>query len=303
MRITLGMITTGIRNNLSSSTESLLDAQNRASSGKRIQKPSDDVPGTGRAMQLKSALSSMDQFQRNADTAKSVLTATSDALSTIIAKLNKVRQDAAASVNGVVGEEGKAMYSSELADIESDLKNIANTRYLDRYLFSGDMTDTEALASAPGGGFTYQGDNGVFSVQIAPGTYVQANTTADTVFNIGSAAKPGVPDVFETIEALRHNIETGNFDAISDQLTEIDKQTNNVTGIRSQLGSRIDRLESTSAALTDTQIKLKERLSATEDVDITEAIVDLQTRQNVYQAALAVAGKILGQNTLIDYMR
>jgi flagellar hook-associated protein 3 FlgL len=303
MRITLGMITNGIRNSINENAQSLLDAQNRASSGKRIQRPSDDVPGTGRSLGLRSALSAIDQFDRNSATAKGVLSATSDALTGIANSLQKVRALQMTNGTSALNSEGRTLIASQLKDIEADLANIANTKYLGRYLFSGNLTDTQAVTVDGAGAYVYQGDAANFSIQIAPGVQVVANTTADQVLNMGGVARAGVPDVFQTIESLRTQVLAGNVQAVSDKLADVDELLANVTGIRSQLGGRINRLDSSTTALQDTKLKLTERLSSTEDVDIAESIVDLQTRQNVYQAALGVAGKILGQPTLVDYMK
>lgn len=303
MRITLGMITSGIRDSINKNANALLESQNQSSSGKRIQKPSDDVPGTGRALALKSAISAFDQYDRNSTTASGLLSASSDALTGIITNLQTVRTLASQGASKALTPEGQTLIASQLDQIEGEFESAANTQYLGRYLFSGNLTDTPPVAKAQAGGHVYQGDAGVFSIQVAPGINIATNTTADAVFNIGGVARPGEPDVFTMIETLRDNVKAGNVTAISAQLDDIDKQLLNVTGIRSQLGGRMDRLQSTSTALRNSELQLKDRLSATEDVDIAEAVVDLQTRQNVYQAALGVAGKILGQQTLVDYMR
>jgi hypothetical protein len=84
-----------------------------------------------------------------------------------------------------------------------------------------------------------------------------------------------------------------NTPGISDQIADIDANLANVTSWNSQIGAHMNQLSANAEALADSKTNFTELLSQTEDADITDAIVQLQTRQNVYQAAIATASKIL----------
>jgi flagellar hook-associated protein 3 FlgL len=128
------------------------------------------------------------------------------------------------------------------------------------------------------------------------------NTTGDVLFNTGSCSAPTSPDVFETISLLKQEITSGDTDAISARLDDVDANLNNVVAIRSQVGARIARLESTLKIVQDSQIVFKTLLSETEDADLAEALVELSTRENVYQAAISAMNRIL-YVSLVNYLK
>jgi flagellar hook-associated protein 3 FlgL len=304
MRVTLGMITDGVRINLQRNAEELLQSQNQASSGKRIQRPSDDVPGTGRAMSLRATLSSTDQYDRNSGIAKNLLTATSGALQTMDDDLQDAYVKAAQAANGAQTPEALSAIATQLTEIEKNLQGAANTQYLNRYIFSGSLSSTQPVVPNAGVGspYVFQGDNSDFDIQVAPATSITANITADKVLNIGGAANPDKPDVFTTLEAIRQKVLAGDVDGVSAQLTDLKWHLNNVIGLNAQVGSRLNRLESANQSLQTSKTNVQELLSNTEDADTANSIIDLQTRQNLYQSALGVASKILNMS-LADYWK
>ncbi|MHB1190775.1 MAG: flagellin, partial [Armatimonadota bacterium] len=77
---------------------------------------------------------------------------------------------------------------------------------------------------------------------------------------------------------------------------------NNVIAVRSQMGGRLNRLESTNNMLLDLKLSMSNLLSETEDADLAEAILDLRTQENVYQAAAATAGRVL-DISLVNYLK
>jgi flagellar hook-associated protein 3 FlgL len=64
----------------------------------------------------------------------------------------------------------------------------------------------------------------------------------------------------------------------------------------------VDRLELGTDRLEDMRISLSEMLSQAEDADLAQAVVDLKTQENIYEASAAAAARI-GQLTLLDYLR
>jgi flagellar hook-associated protein 3 FlgL len=54
--------------------------------------------------------------------------------------------------------------------------------------------------------------------------------------------------------------------------------------------------------MLDSRITTEELLSKTEDADLADAVIELQTKQNVYQAAIAAAERIF-EMTLTDFWR
>lgn len=304
MRVTLGMITSQIRSNLSNSAEQLLDAQNRASSGKRINKPSDDVPGVGRSLSLRSTIADMEQLKRNCNVASNYLGITSTTVSSAVKEMQQINSIAVQAANGTLSDETKKTLASQLDGISEQLVALGNTQHLGGYLFAGSTTNTKPIVTNPAGTppYLFQGNSTQFVLQVNPGSYIPTTVTADMLFNMNSAAVPGSPDVFTMIQTLKDKILNKTPGEISEYSQQVKANLSNVIGIQSQIGARMNRLDSGRSMLETNMTEFKDMLSKTEDADFAEAAIDLQTRQNVYQAAISTASRVM-QVSLTDFLK
>jgi flagellar hook-associated protein 3 FlgL len=89
---------------------------------------------------------------------------------------------------------------------------------------------------------------------------------------------------------------------MSAELTNIDKNLSNAISINSQVGEKLRRLDLSSDSLADTKLNVSELLSKNEDADMAEALVALRVRENVYQAAISTAGRLL-DISLADFLQ
>lgn len=304
MKVTFNMMSRQVLQNINMNSEMLLQAQSRSSSGKQILKPSDDVSGTGRALSLRSSLSEIEQYLKNSDMVKSQLEVTSSTMDTIVSKLERVQEIAQQATNSAVTDEGRTALVAELNDITTSLAGAGNTQYSGKYIFAGSNSAQQPFVATadPMSPYSYQGNDTIMNVKVSPWTSSPANVVGDRVFNMGSTAVPGSPDVFTMIQTLKQEITAGDGTSISGHLTDIKNNLNNVIAIRSEVGSRIGTLETANSSLLDSQTSLSTLLSKTENVDLAQAILDLQTRQNMYQAAVSTASKILNMS-LTNYFQ
>lgn len=304
MRLTLGMVAETVRINLMTSSEALLKAQDRASSGKRIRLPSDDVVGTGRALGLRSSIASIEQYTRNTDIARNRLSITCSALDSIVSAIRAVRSLAMTSANASITDEAKMAVAAQLDHVSSEIADLANTQCLGKYIFAGSLSDKPPIISNPAGQppYIYQGNSNQLFIRVGPGISIPAGVTGDMVLNMGSIAVPSSPDIFETIRLLKEEVLAGDCKAISARIADIDALLDNAIAVRSKAGASLSRLEATNEALLNSKVTMSELLSKTEDADLAEAIVDLRTRENVYQAAIATAGRIMNL-TLADFLK
>lgn len=52
-------------------------------------------------------------------------------------------------------------------------------------------------------------------------------------------------------------------------------------------------MDNAKNVLADSSLQLKEMLSDTQDIDLADAIVQLKTQENVFQASLSISSQIL----------
>jgi flagellar hook-associated protein 3 FlgL len=71
--------------------------------------------------------------------------------------------------------------------------------------------------------------------------------------------------------------------------------------VRAQIGAVASRLEATGVRLDGQEERLMDARSKVADVDPTEAIMNLNKQQTMYQAALSSGMKIM-QTSILDYI-
>ena len=75
-----------------------------------------------------------------------------------------------------------------------------------------------------------------------------------------------------------------------------------VHSAQATLGARLSSVEKLESRNSDTTVELTSSLSKAEDVDLTEAILELKSQEAAYTAALNVSGRLLSQS-LLDFIR
>ncbi len=259
--------------------DSMERARNQLGTGKRITRPSDDVPGTSRVLSLRSTIAANQQAQRNVADGITWIQLADTALQDVVARLHRAKELAvtgATSSNSTVSE-GLA---AEVAALRDDLVELANTRHQGRGLFAGvgaadAVTDTAS-------GWSHTGDTGQIRRRIGETTSVSINVTADEVFGFA-----GGRDVFSVLDDLEARLRSGDTAAVSGSIDEIAGALDTVLGSLSRLGGAGERLEAAQNRLESDQLTLRENLSSIEDADLAGAVVAVEMQQAAYQAALA----------------
>ncbi|MFQ3550151.1 MAG: flagellin [Armatimonadota bacterium] len=275
------------------SSKNLYDSQAKTVSGKRILKPSDDVPGTSRAMQLRSTLNTMKQYMNNIDVSMPALKATEAALGQVTDALQVVNQIAIAAANDITDD--RQAYVAQLNDILDNLMDVANTKHAEQFIFSGTATNEFTITKGPlpTDPYVCNPNVNVKKAQVLSWVSLPTNVPGQSVFNFDGSAGAGTTNVFQMIIDLRDSIAAADTPAISAHLDNIQANLNNALSIRARVGSWMQRMERAKDTLLDSDTRVRTMLSDVEDIDLPEAIVQLKTHELVYQTALSVTQRVL----------
>lgn len=183
MRVTSYMIYEEVKRNMQRELSRVSSLQDQIASAKRIGKPSDDVLGNSRAMDYKVVLNNNDQYIRNIDNVSSQLDYTDNVLQGLNNTFGRAKELALAGVNGEQTAATRIMIANEVRTLRDSLLGVANTRFGDRYIFSGYLTNKQAYSLNAGGEYTYQGDTNNLLVNVVQNTSVKVNVTGDVAFN------------------------------------------------------------------------------------------------------------------------
>lgn len=137
MRITTAMIFKSAVTTLQKQSAQLMVAQQQAASGKVVQRPSDDAVGTRRILDLRQALASIEQFQRNHNTINSLLSNTETGLQDVENLMLRARTLTLSAINDTANPENRQAIAVEVSDLFEQALQIGNTFVHGRYLFAG----------------------------------------------------------------------------------------------------------------------------------------------------------------------
>ncbi|WP_020143828.1 flagellar hook-associated protein FlgL [Terracoccus sp. 273MFTsu3.1] len=270
----------------------LASAQATATSGARISRPSDDPVGTGEALRVRAELAARGQYQRNIDDGTGWLSTIDSALAGATGLLQQARDAAVQGGNGSLTQAARDALAAVVDGLRHDLVGAANTRYLGRSVFAG--TSDAPSAFTDGTPPTYNGASGTVTRRIGPDETVAVDTDGRTAFGSGSMS------AFSVLDAIAADLRAG-VDP-TPRLAALDGAMTTVVAARSDVGSRLTQLQRAAQATTEATTSLTSRRTALEDVDLGQAVLDLQLQQTAYQAALAVTAKVL-QPSLTEFLR
>jgi flagellar hook-associated protein 3 FlgL len=107
--------------------------------------------------------------------------------------------------------------------------------------------------------------------------------------------------VFNTLLRLKTALQQNDTGEIGRSLERLDTDISRVTFARSEIGSRLQSLETINSKLQDEDVQLKSALSDDMDVDLVEAISNMTARQYAFQASLQTAASVLNLS-LLDFI-
>jgi flagellar hook-associated protein 3 FlgL len=106
---------------------------------------------------------------------------------------------------------------------------------------------------------------------------------------------------FNTLIRLKQALQANDTEEIGRSITRLDADISRVTFARSDIGSRLQSLDTIGTHLTDESVQLKSSLSDDLDVDLVQAISDMTARQYSLQASLQTAASLL-QLSILNFI-
>lgn len=308
-RVTQRMMTSQSLGSVQSSLVRLSAAQEQLSTGKRINRPSDDPIGTSTALQARAGVAEQTQYQRNAQDGVAWLTTIDNTIQSATSQMQRAYtlavQGANTASNGGTAESSLA---DEVDQIKQSVLALANTQYLGRPVFGGtttvgkafdEVTTTESGATTTS--IQYVGDDGSVSRRVGTDTVVRVDSDGRDVF--GTTADGSTDNVFAHLDALSTALRADPADssAINDALGNLTSDITRLSSAAANEGARMNQINQASTVASANQLAMQKTQSDVEDVDVAEAVINMQTQSNAYQAALMAVGKT-SQQSLLDFL-
>ncbi len=300
MRVSNQSTYDAIKYQLTRTAADLVKANEIVSSGKRINKLSDDPIGMVQVLSLRESLANMEQLGRNISTGRNWLDGGETALGSVKELISDMKTLSIQMANGTAGADERNAAAAQVEGTLEQIVSLANTQVNGQYIFAGTKTDTKPfeLTTDAGGNqiVPYSGNHTPFSIKIGKNNNIEVGQDGESVFGDGSTW-----GVFKTLIDLKTSLETDSVAGIEQAMTDLDDDLNHMISKVSEIGTKGVRLDVKEKILEELKLSYTERKSDLEDADILAAISDVNSKETAYQAALASSAKVM-KMSLIDYL-
>lgn len=175
-------------------TEALARLQEQASTGSRINRPSDDPSAGYRVLGLDSQVRSLENYMNSLSEVVSMLEISSTVIEKMIPTFSEARTRLTQVVSDIYDEEGRLRAAEGINDILEQMVSLANTRHMGQYLFGGSDTGSAPYAVERTDGeitsVTYQGSFEDRNIDVAPGIQSSPFHVGDSLFHSSSRGDP-----------------------------------------------------------------------------------------------------------------
>ncbi|MBS42949.1 MAG: flagellar hook-associated protein 3 [Nocardioides sp.] len=292
IRVTQGMLVDRSLSSLQSGLARMAVTQEKLSTGKDVNRPSDDPTASTTAMRLRADVASTEQHVRNAQSADGWLSVTDSALGTMADQVRRASDLALQAANATASGAGQEAFAAEIDQLRDSLLSVANTTYLGRPVLGGITAGSQAFDDS--GAFV--GVAGEVVRTIGPGVTVRIDALGTDVVG------PDGANLFDDLGALSTAMRAGDSAGVQAGIAALAIRLTQITSSQATIGAAQNRVDATVNQTEDRLVSLKLALSEAEDTDLAAAVVEMQVHEVAYQAALASTARVL-QPSLVDFLR
>lgn len=305
MRITNRMIVNNSINNLTGSLERLYELQKQNASRKKYLKASDNPSNNASVITLKSALKTSEVYETTAQNTNDWMTASDFSLQ----QAGDIAQRAIAGVmrglSDTMGPEARLTIAEEIDSMLKEAIDIANTKHLDRYIFSGFTTnlkpfeETRADPLDPNSqitGVVYKSGNTAFQAirrDIGPGETITVNIDGYTTFQ----------NLLDTLISVRDSLVANDLVTLRTGAEQLDTALNQVTLATTVNGSRMRDLENSQDRISQSNTEIKALISQKDEANIAEITAELANQENIYQTVVTISSRTQSMVNLFESLR
>ncbi len=246
---------------LFNSGQALNTSFERLSSGFRINRAADDAAGLQISDRLTSQIQGLNQAVRNANDAISVAQTAEGALAETTVALQRIRQLAIQSQNGINSSADRGALQKEVSALKSEITRIA--------------TDTEFN----GVKLLDAGFSAVFLVGAEGGQTISVNLSASKIQGGSSFSAAGLNLTSTSVSTAAN---------ASAAIGTIDTAISAIGGVRADLGALQNRFQSTIRNLSNISENVAGARSRIRDTDFAAETAELTRNQIVQQASISV---------------
>jgi len=216
--------------------------QQQVASGKRLFTAAEDPVAASQVLSIGERISSLDQFDRNANLASLRLSDQETAIDSASSSLQRVRELVLQGRNRALSADDRRFVNAEVRQRLQEMVGLANTRNASgEYIFAGSAVSTIPFSANGAGGVTYNGDQTSRELPIAEERTMPEGFT-------GSEAFMGIRNGNGSFVAALANANTGTGRVINDTVLDPSSFTTDSFSIVFTAANTFDVTNTTSGA-------------------------------------------------------
>ena len=262
---------------LNISNDNIMRNMEKLSSGERINRAGDDASGLAVSEKMRSQIRGLNQASKNIQNGVSFIQTTEGYLSETTDILQRVRELAVQSANGIYSDEDRMQIQVEVSQLVAEVDRIASVAQ-----FNGMNMLT--------GRFATEGD-GVMQLQVG------ANVDQNTRVFIGTMTATALG--LKGAQGGDEQITISTPDEANATLATIDQALLNVTKQRADLGAYQNRFEIAAKGINIAAENTQAAESRIRDTDMASQMVDFTKNQILTQAGTAMLAQANSQSQTV----
>lgn len=251
----------------------------KLASGERITKASDDASGLSISEKMRSQIRGLNRASKNIQDASSLVQTADGYLSEITDVMQRIRELAVQSGNGVYQDEERLMMNIEVSSLIGEIDRIASqASFNGMNLFSGRFDSEKGAESL------------TFTIGANVDQRISMNLSAMTATDLGLKGAQGTEGNSLTLEST----ESANL-----AIATVDEALKKVNMQRAELGAAQSKLEFGKKGIDIAAENLQASESRIRDADIAEQLVEFSKNQILQQTSGAMLSQAQGINSQV----
>ena len=246
---------------------------NALASGKRINSAKDDASGLAVSTKMKSMIKGLNQASRNIADGSSMLNVASGYLQETTDILQRIRELAVQSSNGIYSDEQRSMIQIEVSQLVSEIDRIASSA-----TFNGLQLFTGRFA------------NGNEAITL----HIGSQTDQQISFNLEAATAESFG--LKNVQGSGESLSISSPDEANMAIATVDEALLRVSKQQALIGANQNRMEVAKKGIDIAAENMAAANSRIEDADMAEKIVELSKNQILSQSSLAMMAQSNSKN-------
>ena len=251
----------------------LQNTMNALSSGKRINSAKDDASGLAVSTKMQSMIRGLNQAARNIADGSSMLNVASGYLQETTDILQRIRELAVQSSNGIYSDEQRSMIQIEVSQLVSEVDRIASSA-----TFNGLQLFTGRFAA---------GNDAII-------LHIGSQADQQISFNLEAATAEAFG--LKNVQGSGESLSISNPDEANMAIATVDEALLRVSKQQALIGANQNRMEVAKQGIDIASENMSAANSRIEDADMAEAMVNYTKNQILTQAATAMLGQANSQS-------